>query len=89
MRFRLLEIGYDGADRDATQWQTENSILHAEYRGDGNSFAAIEDQAFLTFGKTRHKNSDGDFEFYHAGFEYPGGEDTMLSARWGRCKKIE
>ena len=88
MRFRMVEIQYDGADRDDAEWQTENSVLHSEYRGDGNSFVASKDKAFLSLGKTLHKNSDGDFEFYHAGFEYPGGEDTKLSMRWGRCKKV-
>ena len=89
MRFRLLEIQYDGPDRDDSVWHTENSVLHGEYRGDGNLFVAFKDQAFFSFGKaTAHKNSDGDFEFYHSGFEYPGGEDTKLSVRWGRCKKV-
>ena len=88
MHFSLVEIAYDGADRDDAEWHTDNSVLHGEYRGDGNSFTARKDQAFFAFGKTRHKNGDGDYEFYHAGFEYPGGEDTKLSVRWGRCKKV-
>ncbi|MES2903352.1 MAG: hypothetical protein V4696_04125 [Pseudomonadota bacterium] len=89
LRFRLLEIEYAGPDRDDSVWHTEKSVLHGEYRGDGNRFMASEDQAFLSFGKTTaHKNSDGDFEFYHSGFEYPGGEDTKLSVRWGRCRKL-
>ena len=87
-QFRLVELPYDGEDRDQAEWQDENSVLHSEYHGDGNSFAALEDQAFFSFGKTDHKNSDGDYEFYHAGFESPGGEDTNLSIRWGRCKKL-
>ena len=87
-RFRLAELHYEGEDRDGAEWHTENSVLHGEYQGDGNSFTASKDQAFFAFGKTDHKNSDGDFEFYHAGFEYPGGEDTKLSTRWGRCKKL-
>lgn len=87
-QFRLIELPYDGGDRDKAEWHTEHSVLHGEYRGDGNSFVASKDQAFFAFGKTDHKNSDGNFEFYHAGFEYPGGEDTKLSARWGRCKKL-
>lgn len=87
-QFRLIELPYDGADRDQAVWQTENSVLHGEYRGDGNSFTASEDQAFFAFGKTHQTDNDGDYEFYQAGFEYPGGEDTNLSARWGRCKKL-
>ncbi len=87
-KFSLKELEYTGEDRDPGEWQDENSVLHGEYQGDGNSFVALEDQAFFSFGTTRHKNSDGDFEFYHSGFEYPGGEDTNLSVRWGRCKKL-
>ena len=84
--YRMIEIPYDGDDRDPRTWHTENSILHSAYLGNGIEFSAIEGQSFLSIHPTVHDNSDGDISFYHAGFEYPGGEDTELSVRWGRCR---
>jgi hypothetical protein len=86
--FRIVEIGYDGSDRDPYEWQDENSVLHGSYVGNGGLFHAARGPAFLTLSHADYPNSDGDLEFYHAGFEFPGGEDTQLAVRWGRCRKI-
>jgi hypothetical protein len=88
-KYRLVELAYDGADRDPAEWDDENSVLHGEHVGDGGDFPAVEGQAFFTLKRTIHRNSDGDIAFYHAGFEAAGGEDTYLSVRWGRCRKTE
>ncbi len=86
-RYRAFEIEYEGEDRDPRSWHTNNSILHSHYFGDRNLFYASDDPAFFALQPTRHTNSDGDLSFYHAGFEYPGGVDTELTVRWGRCRK--
>lgn len=88
-KYRLTEIAYDGSDRDQAEWEDENSVLHGAYLGDGGVFNADDGPAFLTLAHTRFPNSDGDLEFYHAGFEYAGGEDEHLSVRWGRCRRVE
>lgn len=76
------ETSYAGPDRDPYEWQTANSVLHGAYSSDdGENFVATEDQAFLRILTARN----GTLRFYHAGFEYPGGEDTNLSVRWGTC----
>lgn len=88
-KYRLIEIAYDGSDRDQAEWEDENSVLHNTYLGNGDVFNAVDGPAFLTLGHTRFPNSDGDLAFYHAGFEYAGGEDMHFSIRWGRCRKVE
>ena len=88
--FRLVELPYEGADRDPTEWHTRNSVLHSPYVGNGERFSATEKdtEGFFIFGRTVHTNDDGAYSFYHTGFEWPGGVDTNLSVRWGRCKQI-
>jgi len=81
----LSEQPYDGPDRDLRAYQTENTLLHSTYSGDGVDFRSDEDLGFMRL----VKRLDGTLWFYHAGFEYPGGEDTDLSARLGLCKQIE
>lgn len=88
-QYKMIETNYDGPDRDPREWHTDNSILHLAYFGDGIQFTAVEGQAFVRFHRTVHKNDDGEFGFYHAGFEWAGGEDNHLSVRWGRCKLID
>jgi hypothetical protein len=86
---RLVELPYEGADRDPTEWHTANTVLHSAYVGDGRSFISTERDAedFFVLGPTVHSSVDGDLAFYHSGFEWAGGEDAFLSIRWGRCKK--
>lgn len=88
-KLSLVELTYDGPDRDPTEWQTRNSVLHSPYVGRGSGFRSTDAEAegFFVLGPTVHSNADGDFAFYHSGFEWAGGEDTYLSIRWGRCKK--
>ena len=86
--YRIVEIAYDGADRDGWEWQDDNSVLHSVYVGDGSVFHALDGPAFLTIGKTAYGGASDALEFYHAGFELPGGEDTQLAVRWGRCSKV-
>ena len=87
-QYRMIELPYTSPDRNVYEWHTENSVLHSPYIGDGVEFAALEDQAFVSFHKTIHENEDGDMSFYHAGFAWAGGEDSRLLARWGRCKMV-
>lgn len=86
-RYRLIEIAYNGPDRDDTEWEDENSVLHSRYIGDGSLFHAIDGPDF--FEMARGADQNGNQEFYHAGFEHPGGEDTNLSVRWGQCRKMK
>ncbi|MBD3770741.1 MAG: hypothetical protein IE925_11385 [Rhodobacterales bacterium] len=81
----LSEQPYEGPDRDRREYQTENTLLHSTYSGDGTDFRSDEDLGFMRLGK----RLDGTLWFYHSGFEYPGGADTDLSARWGLCNQIE
>lgn len=87
--YRLVELPYDGSDRDQTEWHTDMSVIHGKYRGDGRSFESTTagQEGFFVIGRTVHANTDGDLGFYHSGFEWAGGEDISLSSRWGRCKK--
>lgn len=87
--FRMVEIAYDGPDRDQAEWEDANSVLHSAYLGNGTDFYAADRPAFMTLYRTRPGHSDGDIAFYHSGFEYPGGEDENLAVRWGRCRKVE
>ena len=90
--FRVVEIPYEGADRDPYEWQDENSVLHDTYYGDEGTFRTVGLPAFLDLYGANPGHPDGDIEFYHAGYELPGGEDTQLAVRWGRCRflgKIE
>ena len=80
---RVVELAYDGADRSRSEWHTPNSTLHAPYVGVGGEFHATEDLAFLYLSPARP--GDGRRAFYHAGFEYPGSVDTVLSTRFGYC----
>jgi hypothetical protein len=66
--YRLIEIAYEGSDRDQLELEDENSVLHSAYLGNGTDFYAVEGRAFLTLFRTRPGNSDGDIGFYHAGF---------------------
>jgi len=85
-RYRLVEIAYDGPDRDEAEWEDENTVLHSRYVGDGVLFHAIDGPDFFEMARAAHQ--DGNIEFYHAGFEHPGGEETNLSVRWGQCRKV-
>jgi len=87
--FRVTEIAYDGPDRDQAEWEDANSVLHSVYLGNGQVYYAVHGPALLSLYRTYPGNTDGDIEFYHSGFESPGGEDTNLSVRWGRCRKVE
>lgn len=86
----LTELPYDGADRDQREWHTPSSVIHGTYSWSGDSFRSDEDgeEAFFALHPTVHSNADGDLSFYHSGFEWAGGEDTYLSIRWGRCRKL-
>ena len=33
------------------------------------------------------QGGEGNYEFYQASRESPGGEDTQVAVRWGRCTK--
>ncbi|MES2001985.1 MAG: hypothetical protein V4444_06720 [Pseudomonadota bacterium] len=85
----MIEIAYEGPDRDRAEWEDKNSVLHSAYFGNGTDFYAADRPAFMTLYRTRPGHSDGDIAFYHSGFEYPGGEDENLAVRWGRCRKLE
>ena len=85
-KYRMIELPYSGLDREPRDWHTDNSVLHSPYIGDGIEFSALQDQAFVRFHKTVHKNETGDMSFYHSGFAWAGGEDSFLLTRWGRCK---
>lgn len=87
--YRLVELPYSGSDRDPYEWHSEMSVIHGEYRGNGESFRSTVtgEEAFFVIGRTVHANRDGDLVFYHSGFEWAGGEDLSLSSRWGRCSK--
>jgi hypothetical protein len=81
-RYKIVEAAYDGPKRDQAIWQTANSVFHSAYvSDDGQNFVATEDQGFLRIAP----HFKGGLWFYHAAFEYPGGEDTNLSVRYGRC----
>ncbi|GEM_PF-2972942 len=82
--FTIKELPYDGPGASQMAWHPPNAVLHSIYRGDGRDFSAAEDQAFLRVGKDRRP---GVIWFWHAGFEYPGGEDTNLSVRTGACSR--
>lgn len=86
--FVVRELPYDGADRDQAEWHTPNSVLHSDYYGDAgedDNISALTDQGFLRFDWA--DRATGALWFYHAGFEYPGGEDANLSVRFGRCER--
>ena len=86
---RVIELPYQGADRDGTEWHTENSVIHSPYSWNGTSFSSTEkgSEAFFVLGPTVHSSDDGNLAFHHSGFEWAGGEDNFLSIRWGRCRK--
>ena len=81
--FTVTELPYDGPGASQYQWQDDNAVLHGPYFGDGYKFTAAEDQAFLRMATM----ADGAVWFYHAGFEYAGGEDVALSVRYGTCRR--
>lgn len=87
---QLTELPYDGADRDQREWHTPSSVIHGTYSWSGDSFRSDEDdeEAFFALRPTVHSNVDGNLSFYHSGFEWAGGEDTYLSIRWGRCRRL-
>ena len=82
----VKEIGYSGTDRDRTEWHTVNSVLHSVSIGDGTDFRSSEDLGILRLTVTDPEM--GRLWFYHAGFEYPGGEDVNLSVRYGQCRRV-
>jgi hypothetical protein len=86
---QLVELPYGGPDRDPYEWHTQDSVIHNPYVGDGRRFLSSDKEAegFFVLGPTMQSNADGDLEFYQSGFEWAGGEDTLLSVRWGRCKR--
>lgn len=81
-RLRVTEAPYDGPERSLWQWEDDNSTLHAAYIGNGAAFVAEGAPGILNFGRDRWGDA---LQFYHAGFEYGGGEDEQMSIRWGRC----
>lgn len=81
--FTVTELPYTGQGASQSVWQDENAVLHSIYLGDGYMFTAKEDQAFLRIAEMEN----GRLWFYHAGFEYPGGEDVALSVRYGTCSR--
>lgn len=80
---RVVEAPYDGPDASQFQWEDDNSTLHSAYEGDGRSFRAVDGPGFLNFNRDRWGEA---LQFYHAGYEYAGGEDEHLSVRWGRYR---
>jgi hypothetical protein len=82
-QLRLVEAPYNGSDRSNYEWEDENSTLHSAYIGDGRAFTAEGRPGFMNFARDRWGDA---LQFYHAGYEYAGGEDESLSVRWGRCR---
>jgi hypothetical protein len=82
-RLRVVEAPYDGPDRSRYEWEDANSTLHTAYVGDGREFTAVGAPGFLTVGPNRWGEG---IQFYHAGFQYAGGEDESLGIRWGTCE---
>lgn len=80
--YAVVETNDRGENPDRMEYHTQFTTLHSVYMGDGMDFTAVEDQAFLRL----HHASDRSILFYHAGFEYPGGDDVRLSVRYGECK---
>lgn len=81
LSYEVTETEDSGDNPDRTVYHTQHSLLHSAYHGDGSDFTAIEDHAFLRL----YRRRNGGLYFYHAGFEYPGGEDVRLSVRYGEC----
>lgn len=79
--YKATETTDRGNNPDGMEYHTQFSVLHSAYLGNGSNFGAAEDQAFLRI----YNRKDGGLYFYHAGFEYPGGEDVRLSVRYGEC----
>lgn len=87
--YQMVERPYDGPGRDRADWGDDFSVLHSTYIGDGRLFRASDSPAFFVFGQEPlYRSGEPELEFYHSGFESPGGEDTQLAVRWGRCKKV-
>ena len=82
--YRLVEAPYDGPGHSDYQWEDDNSTLHAAYLGDGSHFEAADGHGFIDFALVR-AGWGGELQFFHAGYEYAGGEDETLSVHWGRC----
>ena len=59
----MIEIAYEGEDRDRAEWEDENSVLHSAYLGNGQDFYAVDRPAFMTLYRTNSSNSDGDIAF--------------------------
>jgi hypothetical protein len=78
-KYRIIGLPYDGPDREL---QEGAGVLQSAYIGDGSVFRALEGPGFLTL-----KGGEGHYEFYQAGLESPGGEDTQVAVRWGRCNR--
>lgn len=79
--YLVKETADSGDNPDRMDYGTQFTVLHSAYYGNGFEFKAGEDQGFLRL----HHRQDGGLYFYHAGFEYPGGVDVRLSARFGEC----
>ena len=78
-KYKINALPYDGPDRDL---QEGGGVLENTYVGDGSTFHALEGPGFLTL-----QGGEGNYEFYQASRESPGGEDTQVAVRWGRCTK--
>lgn len=86
--FALIELDYDGPDRDMRDYGTPFSVIHETYRGSDGEFRGPQSPSYFSLYETAHANEDGSFAFYQSGFQYPGGEDTELVVRWGRCRRL-
>lgn len=83
---RIIEVPYDGPDRSRSEWHTPNSTLHAAYVGSNGELRAAEDLGFLNVGVLDERSRR--VWFYHSAFEYAGGEDVVLSSRYGVCDPV-
>ncbi len=84
--YLIRELPYTGADRDQSEWHTRNSLLHEDYLSgpdEDGYVSAHSAEGLLRFATSGPRQ----LWFYHAGFEYPGGEDTNLSVRYGACER--
>jgi hypothetical protein len=81
---QIIEAPYRGAEMSRYQWEDDNSTLHTTYVGDGREFTAVDSLGFLSVSADRWGEG---LQFYHAGFEFGGGEDRQLSVRWGQCAR--
>lgn len=83
-RYQITELDYEGPGKDRAVWHTDHAVLHSAYVGGGREFTASEDQGFLRIGPADDTGST--VWFWHAGFQYAGGEDVGLAVRLGECQ---